>query len=297
VNQVDAVIVLVVVASAISGARRGFIASAGDIAAAALGLGAAALGYPLFGAAFRAFGFPSPLAEVLGFVAFAALVVVAVGWAASRLSERLDLPRRASRAGGATMGGVLGVVLATVLVLLSGMITGTGEPVQRSLLGRHLVTGVPRLHVAMESIGVPLPKLVQLPASYHEELAGVRQGLQFLRLNSVRLNGATCIHCRTPVVFEGYQFVHGTLMSPRFRCPNCGRTSDGCQTFEGFHEIYGTCPTGLADDGVLFDCGVWTNGWWTVPHGHCPVCGKEHRLTPDEERLGPPRPASSARLP
>jgi uncharacterized membrane protein required for colicin V production len=294
VNQVDGVIVLVVAASAVSGARRGFIASAGDVAAVVLGLGAAALGYPLFGAIFRGFGFPDTMAQVLGFVAFAALIVVAVGWGASHLSERLDLPRRISRGGGAALGGVLGVMLAAVLVVLSGMITGAGEPVQRSLLGSRLATGVPRLHVMMESLGVPLPKLVQLPASYQEELAGVRHGLQFMRLNSVRLNGATCIHCRTPVVFEGYQFARGTLMSPRFRCPNCGRTSDGCQTFEGFHEIYGVCPTGLADDGVQFDCGVWSNGWWTVPHGRCPVCGKEHRLTAEEQRLGPPRPAPFA---
>jgi hypothetical protein len=175
------------------------------------------------------------------------------------------------------VGGVAGVMLSAVLLLISGVITRTAQPIQQSLLGMRIVRLVPALHETMESIGLPLPKLVQLPTDYREEMSGARQGLQFLRLNAVRLDGAMCINCRTPVKFEGYQFSRGTLMSPRFRCPKCGRTSDGCQTFEGFHTIYGICPVTLADEGVQFDCGVWTNGWWTVPHGRCPVCGKEYR--------------------
>lgn len=104
----------------------------------------------------------------------------------------------------------------------------------------------------------------------------MRQGMQFLRVNFSRLNGVTCINCRTPVEFLGYRFSRGTMISPEYRCPKCGRTSDGCQTFEGFHIIYGKCPVDLANQGVEFDCGVWTNGWWTLPHGKCPVCGKEY---------------------
>jgi hypothetical protein len=129
----------------------------------------------------------------------------------------------------------------------------------------------------MESLGLPLPKLVNLPADYQEEAAGLRHGLQFMRLNFTRLDGATCLNCRGKVQFLGYRFSRGTLMSPEFRCPKCGRTSDGCQTFEGFHAIYGKCPVTLAEEGVQFDCGVWRNGSWTVPRGVCPVCGNEFR--------------------
>ena len=82
-------------------------------------------------------------------------------------------------------------------------------------------------------------------------------------------------NCRAATRFEGYQFSRGTLMSPKFKCPQCDRTSDGCQTFEGFHAIYDACPAELAREGLQFDCGVWTNGWWTVPQGPCPVCGQE----------------------
>jgi len=125
---------------------------------------------------------------------------------------------------------------------------------------------------------------VQLPTDYRDELQGMNQGRQFIRINFTRMDGAMCINCRSPVEFQGYQFSRGTLMSPKFRCPNCGRASDGCQTFEGFHEIYGTCPTTLAADGLQFDCGVWTNGWWTVPQGPCPVCGKQYRPGPRPDR-------------
>jgi hypothetical protein len=143
-----------------------------------------------------------------------------------------------------------------------------------------IIALVPEMHVGMESLGLPLPKLVQLPTDYRDELQGINQGLQFLRLNASSLDGAMCIHCRSRVEFEGYHFSRGTLMSPRYRCPQCGRTSDGCQTFEGFHTIYGGCPVPLAEEGLKFDCGVWTNGWWTVPHGPCPVCGKAYRSDP-----------------
>jgi hypothetical protein len=194
------------------------------------------------------------------------------------LAENLNLHRGANRLGGAALGALMGIMLASLLVMISGVVTRDVTQVQKSLLGMKVIGLVPQFHQSMEAIGLPLPKLVQLPTDYREEVSGMRQGLQFLRINATRLDGALCINCRTPVKFEGYKFARGTLLSPRFRCPKCGRTSDGCQTFEGFHAIYGICPTKLAEEGVLFDCGVWTNGWWTVPHGPCPVCGREYRM-------------------
>jgi len=276
VNQVDVLILMIVIASGLSGARRGLIGAGGDITSVVFGLGLSSVGYPLLAAPFRWIGFPKPFCDVAGFLALAVGIVLLVSWIASVTSENWHLPRRLNRWGGAVLGGMMGVLLASVLVLFSGIVTGTADPVRHSLLGRQITSLVPRLHETAERIGVPLPKLVQLPVDYREEMKGARQGLQFLRLNATRLDGSLCIHCRTPVVFEGYKFSRGTLMSPRFRCPKCGRTSDGCQTFEGFHTIYGACPVLLAREGVLFDCGVWTNNKWTYPHGRCPVCGREY---------------------
>lgn len=276
-NRVDLLIFLIVAACAVSGARRGLVGAGGEIAAVVLGLLGAAAGYPVLGALFSRFGLPNPLAPLLGFVVLAIVVVLLVGWGAGCLAERLNLPAKTNKAGGAALGGVTGVLLASVAVLVSGAITRDAVPVEQSLVGKPLVRLVPAVHETAERAGVPLPKLVMLPVDYREEVAGTRQGLQFLRINASKLDGAVCLHCRAPAKFEGYQLVKGTLMSPRYRCPKCGRTSDGCQTFEGFHAIYGVCPVDVANEGTLFDCGVWTNHWWTVPHGTCPVCGKEYR--------------------
>ncbi len=275
-NQVDLFILVVVAASALSGARRGLISSAGDILSLLLGLIVGAIAYPLAAAPVAWISGASPAAcGALGFVIVSVAVVAGASWGFSFISSRCELGKRICKLGGAGFGAAFGTFFAAILVMASGALPGIAEPVHQSLLAPKITGVVPRLHENLEAVGIPLPKLVQLPTDYRDELEGINQGRQFLRINFSKLNGAMCIHCRSAVKFEGYQFSQGTLMSPRFRCPNCGRTTDGCQTFEGFHQIYNACPAELAKEGLQFDCGVWTNGWWTVPHGPCPVCGKE----------------------
>jgi len=287
-NQVDFLILVVVGACALSGARRGIISSAGDIISLLLGLILGAIAYPLAAAPVRwVSGASPPIAGVVGFVLLSVLVVAGSSWGFSALSSRFEVGKQLSRSGGAGFGAAFGVFFAAVLVMASALLPNSAQPVSQSRLASSITALVPRLHENLESVGIPLPKLVQLPTDYREELQGVNQGRQFLRVNFTRLDGAMCINCRSAVDFEGYQFSRGTLMSPCFRCPQCGRTSDGCQTFEGFHEIYGSCPTILAGEGLQFDCGVWTNGWWTVPHGPCPVCGREFRPESAATHSGP----------
>ena len=251
------------------------------------GLIVGSLGYRLAAAPLRAIlELGDAVAGALGFILLAVLTVVLAGWGSALLAQRFQLSKPANRLGGACFGGFFGILLAAVLVLASGILPGAAKPVTASALGPPITALVPRLHENMDAIGIPLPKLVYLPTDYRDEVLGVNRGLQFLQINFSRLDGATCIHCRSPVRFTGYHFSRGTLISPRFECSRCGRTSDGCQIFEGFHAIYGTCPVPLAQEGLRFDCGVWTNGWWTVPHGRCPVCRKEYQ--PDEEDLAIP---------
>jgi uncharacterized membrane protein required for colicin V production len=277
-NQVDFLILVVVGGCALSGARRGIISSAGDIISLLLGLVLGAIAYPLAAAPVRWLSGASPaVAGALGFVILSVLVVAGASWGFSVLSSRCEIGKKVSRAGGAGFGAAFGLFFAAILVMASALLPGSAEPVSKSRLASSITALVPRLHENFESVGIPLPKLVQLPTDYRDELQGINQGRQFLRINFTRMDGAMCINCRSAVDFQGYQFSRGTLMSPKLRCPKCGRTSDGCQIFEGFHEIYGSCPTILAGEDLQFDCGVWTNGWWTVPHGPCPVCGKEFR--------------------
>jgi putative intracellular protease/amidase len=87
--------------------------------------------------------------------------------------------------------------------------------------------------------------------------------------------GWTCAVCGGAVVFMGF----GHEPQPRvplFECTRCGRRSDGCQTFEGHHLLYGGCP--LADE-ASSRCGYWL-GQWARPRGGCPVCGRAR--TPPE---------------
>lgn len=274
-NQVDLLVVAVVLAFALGGARWGAISSAGDIVGLGLALGVGSLAYPLGAAPIAwVFSLPENVAGPLGYLLVALTTAFLAGWGFSALGERWRPPKPVDRAGGAVFGAVLGAVLAGVLIIASGVLPGAAAPVERSALGRRLVWVVPRLHGVMDSAGLPLPKLVQLPTDYRDEVQGMRHGLQFLRLNFARLDGATCIHCRSEARFLGYRFSRGTLIAPEFECSGCGRTSDGCQTFEGFHAIYEQCPVEVANEEMRFDCGIWTNGWWTTPHGACPVCGR-----------------------
>ncbi len=294
-NQADLFVLAVVGASAFSGSRRGLIVSAGDIIALVLGLLLGSVAYPAPAAVLRwSLRVPEASAGALGFIVVSVSVVALAVWGFSALSRRFELSGLPSRIGGAAFGSAYGVVLAAVLLLASGLMVGLSEPVSESALGSRITAVVPRLHEGMESLGLPLPKLARFPSQYKEEVEGGGTELRFVRINFSRLHGATCLHCRSPVIFEGYRFSRGTLMSPRFRCPQCGRTSDGCQTFEGFHTIYGECPAALAQEGLQFDCGVWTNGWWTVPHGTCPVCGKEYR-PPEARQPGRTAPAIAQR--
>ncbi len=57
---------------------------------------------------------------------------------------------------------------------------------------------------------------------------------------------------------------------PLFECQQCGRRSDGCQTFEGHHLLYHYCPH---QDGCNMRCGHWPSEWGRA-QGACPVCGQ-----------------------
>jgi len=285
-NQVDFFILVILGVTTGYGVSRGLLVGAADLAGLFLALVFGSLLYRVGGVVFRLFIGTPAIADFLGFVLVASLVASATGWVVVRWLDKRELPRRLDRAGGAACGLLMGVLLAAVAVMASGLLPGAAPPVKTSALASRFTRLVPAGFGGLERLGIALPKLVRLPVNYEDELRGTRQGLQFLQINFSRLEGSHCINCGAPVRFLGYQFSKGTLLSPKFRCPKCGRTSDGCQLYEGFHKIYGKCPVELAEKGVMFDCGVWTNGWWVVPRGPCPVDGREYRGPLPEQVTG-----------
>jgi uncharacterized membrane protein required for colicin V production len=283
-NQVDFFILVILGIATANGVRRGLLLGAADLAGLLVAVAAGSFLYRLGGAFFGLFLASPALAGFLGFVLIALLAAGLTGWAMLKWLGEREFPRRLDHFGGGACGLSLGALLAGMGVMASGLVPGAAAPVKHSALAPAFMSLVPGALEGLEHLGIAVPKLVRLPVSYEEELKGTRQGLQFLQINFSRLDGSHCINCGHRVRFLGYKFSRGTLLSPKFRCPNCGRTSDGCQLFEGFHRIYGQCPVELAERGILFDCGVWTNGWWVVPRGRCPVDGREYRGP------GPPKP-------
>ncbi|UCH33779.1 MAG: CvpA family protein [Armatimonadota bacterium] len=273
-NQVDLFIIVVLGFNIYYGATRGALRGLGDMAAlfAALGLGSLVYFAPaaILGAVL---GWAPVLCDLAGFIISAVAIAVGTGYLFGHIAERRKLPPLADHVGGGAAGTVIGAVLASLLLLLSGTITGTTRPIDRSWLAKPLLQVVPAMHLAMDRVGLPIPKLVLLPPRYEQELGGMRYGPQFMRLNFARLENSTCIKCRGRLRFVGYKRVFGSRLAPKLVCRRCARTTDGCQSFEGMHVIYDECPVLVARRGVKLNCGVWPNPDAVYPRGRCPVDG------------------------
>ena len=83
----------------------------------------------------------------------------------------------------------------------------------------------------------------------------------------------TCVACGGRVRYRAF----GHEPQPRrplFECLSCGRRSDGCQTFEGHHLLYGACAL---EDRAPVRCGHWFCQWARTG-GTCPVCGASREV-------------------
>lgn len=272
-NQVDLFIIVILGANVYYAARRGLLRGVGDLAALFAALGIGSLVYPAPAVLFGALGFPPVARDLVGFVVSALAIAVGTGYLFGHIAERRRLQPTVDHLGGGGAGLVVGSILVSVLLLFSAAITGTTRPIDRSALAGPFLNVVPELHLVMDRVGLPIPKLVVLPPRYEQELTGMRYGPQFMRLNFARLEGSTCIKCRGRMKFVGYKRVRGSRIAPKFVCRRCGRTTDGCQSFEGMHAIYNQCPVLVARRGIKLNCGIWPNPDWVYPLGPCPVDG------------------------
>lgn len=298
-NGVDAVIIIVMLLAATGGAKRGAYYGLLDVACLVGGLLVGVLTYPLgHWLLRRALGLPDLLSGPLGFALMVVVAAAAIWFLGRSLAAREEQPSRTSR----VVGGLAGLVLATIglgafLVLMGTASAGRqvkpewqgvpGQvveelpeapegPISQSRLAQPLLEVVPLSLRAIELMGVKVPRVVMVPPDFERELnLGVQRVPVFRPINFSSIDGAKCIKCAGEVAFVGYKRKGGSFPFPKFECTDCGRTSDGCQAFEGFHEMYHACPFQVANKGGRLDCGVWTNGDWVVPQGQCPVC---HRV-------------------
>jgi hypothetical protein len=266
---IDGLIALFVGLGTYAEAKRGLFLAFTDIVRIVIGL---VLGFAAFSILYRLSG-----SYTSGFVGFGVAALIGVFGVRVLLHLlRLDPEwgkKLAARIGGGILGLLLGCLISAVLVPVIGRGGWGREAVQRSTLARPFVETAPALYYIADAVDLDFPVL-NAGAIRFEDEGQTEQAALVGRINYSRLDGSTCIECGARVHFDGYFRRVGVSVSPRFTCPQCGRTSDGCQTFEGFHRMYGRCPVDVAAELGPIDCGVWPNDRPVYPNGICPVDGK-----------------------
>lgn len=268
---VDLVILLLVAAAVYAEVKRGLLFAAVDVVRIIVGVLLATGAYALVRNWTRDY-----TAGAIAFFVAGLAAASLLDWLAKKVLVDSPVSQKPfGRVGAGIIGLGLGWAICLFVVPVLANIPGTQTAVQNSLLARPFLRSLPAFAMVTDQTGLDLPQLSRRPLRYEDEGTTVTGELA-PRVRFSRLEGATCIACRGRVKFLGYFLTQGGRVSPKFRCESCGRTSDGCQTFEGFHAMYGLCPVEVAiEDQAELDCGVWPNEKAVLPTGACPVCGLE----------------------
>ena len=284
-NWLDLIIFVILAAAVIKGIRAGLIRSVFNVAGLVIGFLAAVSYYaPAGSMILRHINLPQIIADVLSFIVIFAETTAAVHLVGSLVAvlTKIRLFRFADRVGGSAAGLLIGFILVGIILIMitaCPLLNGFHDQVEESYLAPTIVENTQQ---AYEELGkllpVELPQLTSFPeelSSYLSVISTRSEHSDHHRVNFKELDGATCFVCGGPVEFIGYLDNNMQSVSPKFICTECDRTSDGCQTYEGYHEMYQVCPVELGKLGYRFDCGVWTNHSYHRPTGPCAVCGAE----------------------
>lgn len=265
----DWIIIAILGFLAFRGFRRGFILQLLDVLGAIVALIAAFRWFESLGGFIgRLLGCSATLANILAFI----LIAVAFSGTVSlcghiwRRKTKTNPVSLVDSLGGAVFGAIKGVLVVGFILVIVGTIPlpSLHAQVGESGLARDIGQVTPKIYGLLErSLPANVPRLLITP-----------EGPQLRRTRLADLDGAMCVNCRGKVRFEGVES-RGLLYSPRFVCTQCGRTSDGCQTYEGYHQIYGRCPIEATVEGVPIDCQSWPNNRPVYVKGPCPVCGRK----------------------
>ncbi len=261
----DWVVVGVLGYMAFRGFRKGLVGQVFDLLGSILAVaGAFYFFHPLGEYLAKLLHISRNLANVVGFILAAVVISLVCGHFARRW-ERMD-KAEAVTITDQLAGAGFGIIKALVVLIFIFMIMVTlpwrftREPVRRSFLAQDILRLTPAFFFLQEwALPADVPRLMVTP-----------DGLQLRRFNYRELDGAVCIDCGGRVKYDGLQ-KKGIISYPHFTCAKCGRVSDGCQTFQGYHLIYNRCPY-TEKDGT--DCKVWANPRKAVPEKPCPVCGR-----------------------
>ncbi|MFA5645399.1 MAG: CvpA family protein [Candidatus Ratteibacteria bacterium] len=272
---IDFIVGLIFFATIGGGAARGFLGTLIDLTGIVIGLTLSSVVYMAPVHLFARFNISGIGAELFLYLTSCLLLTLAFILFFEVLRKRVELKAWIDRFFGALLGSINGLFLASALLIVFSASIEGGNDVGRSMLAKRIQPFIPKAYQAYERKGFTLPKMILLPKQYEGEFSTEQQRVQFIKLNFTKLEGSTCTNCGGKVHFSGYFTKRGAALVPKFTCPKCGRTSDGCQTYEVFHALYGYCPVDIARKGKQYDCGNWPNREWITPKGPCPVDGKE----------------------
>ncbi len=285
-NWLDYVIAFILIVSLMQGIRVGLINSAFKVIGIIAGITAAIMFYVKGSSLLLEYvALPQIIADVISFILIFSTVVITIiflGYFFATITQ-IRLFKAADKIGGSVLGAVIGItVIGVILIFLTAfpLFSGLQDHVEESQLASPVMETTENIYDAVANfLPIDLPHL----AVYPEELSNYF-GSAALELENYSshhnvdfeaLDGSTCFVCEGPVEFLGFLNNEHGSRSPKFTCSDCGRTSDGCQTYEGYHEMYEQCPVELGKIGYRFDCGIWTNHSYHRPTGPCAYCGEE----------------------
>lgn len=166
---------------------------------------------------------------------------------------------------GALFGGLKSLVIWVLILLLMASLPWDvlKKPLYESDLAEDVLKVTPFFYFLQEEVlPAEVPRIFLTP-----------EGVQIRKIKYEDFDGSTCIACGGRVRYHGKE-KQGAFYFPRFQCTSCGRASDGCLTFEGYHLFYRRCvwESKTAVTGV--NCQVWPEPAPVYPVLPCPVCGK-----------------------
>lgn len=282
-NWIDILIGLFLIISLVQGIKAGLIKSIFTIAGIAAGL-MVAIVYYVDGSRLILdfFDLPPFMADSISFILLfsaTSVLIHALGFLAA-LVTRFSPLKLVDKIGGAGAGLVVGLaVVGVVLILLIAFPIFSAFPdyVEHSALAPYIIENT---ELIMRTLSDLLPMEIPQLAIHPEDLAGyfnnaalIENEIHYHDIDFAALEGTACFVCDGPVEYLGFLNNDKGSYSPKFICTECGRTSDGCQTYEGYHQMYNQCPVELGNQGYRFDCGIWTNFGYHRPTGPCPTCG------------------------
>jgi uncharacterized membrane protein required for colicin V production len=166
---------------------------------------------------------------------------------------------------GALFGGLKTLVIWVLILLLMASLPWDvlKKPLYESDLAGDVLKAAPLFYFLQEEVlPAEVPRIFLTP-----------EGVQVRKVKYEDLDGSTCIACGGRVRYQGKE-KQGAFHFPRFQCTSCGRVSDGCLTFEGYHLFYRRCVWESKTVVTGINCEVWPGPAPVYPVLPCPVCGK-----------------------